>query len=94
MLGIGNNEPFGIDENAFKSRDEQRLAENARNRQQQVELDVHMQALSQKEEVVDASVETKALQSVGSGRTLQAPRANAPAPSGEASGLKGQELRA
>lgn len=94
LIGIGKNDAFGIDENTLKTRDEKRLADIARNREDQVQSYAHLKQVTRKEEVLDAKAENAALETVGGGRALEAPGVDAAAPSGEASGLKAQELRA
>ena len=83
---------FGIDEQAFKTPEEKRVDRRARQRQEEVEAAKYYQQLYQKEEVVDAKLEKQALNVTGAERPL-APPEPASAPSGEASGLKGQILR-
>lgn len=92
VLGVGKDASFGIDENAFKTRDERRLAEQARNREQRTETAQLLKQLEVKEDRVEAHFEAKALESVGRPRAVSAPT-EAVTPSGEASGLKAQELR-
>ncbi|MEL6189398.1 MAG: hypothetical protein AAFU79_32650 [Myxococcota bacterium] len=93
MIGIPINDAFGIDENSFKTRDERRLEDIARKRDEQVEVQEQIQTVHRKEEVQDAKEVRQALRSVGADHEAVAPTVDAAAPSGEASGLKGQELR-
>lgn len=92
MLGIGNTASFGIDENAFKTRGERRLAEQARHREQRIETAQHLEKVERKDDRLDAHFEREALETLGRPRNLTAV-SGAAAPSGEASALKALELR-
>lgn len=95
MIGIATNEAFGIDETSFKTRDERRLEDIARNRDEEVETQVALQTTHRKEEIRDAQEVREALKAVGANEEAisAAPMVNAEAPTGEASGLKAKELR-
>lgn len=92
MIEIGSTTSFGIDENTFKTRDERRLAKYVKEREHQVEVAEHLQKLERRDQIADARLEEKALQTVGAQRPVTAPSAEA-APSAESSALKAKELR-
>lgn len=92
LLGLDPHSAFGIDENSFKTRDERRLAEQARAREARIDTAEHIQEVQHHDEVVDAHLDRKALRAVGRKPILAAPTGSE-APSPEASALKAQELK-